>query len=178
LEQQVADRASIAFAVALAALFAWSLFQAQGFRAQARLFPMVIAGVGLALALLQIGIELRRRRVLSSSQSDSASVQEMATDVHPSAPAPGEGEIPPDVQRRRTSIMLAWIGGFTLAVWLLGFPIAVPIATFAYLKLGAGESWPLSAAFAVVFGASFWALFVHFVRVPFDDGVLLSLWPV
>jgi hypothetical protein len=176
----VADRGSIAFAVALAALFAWSLFQAQGFRAQARVFPMIIAGVGLAFALLQIGIELRRRRALASSDAGAAPVpeQEMATGVPSTASTLDEGGIPPDVQRRRTAIMLAWIGGFTLAVWLLGFPIAVPIATFAYLKLGAGESWPLSAAFAVVFGASFWALFVHFVRVPFDDGVLLSFWPV
>ena len=51
---------SKAFSVALVLLFAWALFEAQGFRAQARLFPVAIGVAGLALALLHLVVELRR----------------------------------------------------------------------------------------------------------------------
>jgi ABC-type sugar transport system permease subunit len=150
----------IGFSFALVALFAWSLFQAQAFRSQARLFPLVIGIVGVALALLQTGLEVRRRGALS-----------------PSSPSEDEDEIPAELRRRRTISILAWTAGFTLVVWLLGFTLAVPLATLAFVRFAGRESWLTSVIFAAVSGATFWALFVYAVRVPFDDGALFSLWP-
>lgn len=168
----MARNLGLAFSLSLVVLFAWTLFQAQNFRSQARLFPLIIGIVGLALALLQLGLELRRR-----DMSTAASPAGEARDGGGALPL-GEQQEPmsPELRRRRTAIILGWILGFTLTVWLLGFPLAVPVATLAYVRFGAGESWPVSAVFAGACGVLFYGLFVYVVHIPFDEGILQLLW--
>ncbi len=74
----------------------------------------------------------------------------------------------------RTLTISCWIFGFFVAIWLLGFPTAVPIATFLYLKVGAAEQWTISlilTAFAWLF---FYGLFIYLLHIPFPEGLLLS----
>ena len=162
--------AGVVFCLALAVLFAAALVAAQGFRAQARLFPTVIGIVGLALALLQLAMELRKQQApapgppaVAPFGSGEESVEGM------------EGEVPPEVLRRRTAALLAWVFGFAAAVWLVGFSAAVPLCTLAYLKVDARESWPTSIIFAAASGAVFYGLFEKAIRIPFDEGILITL---
>lgn len=155
------------FSLALVALFAGALVGAQGFRAQARLFPIVIAVAGLAIALVQVGQEVRRQR---SAAVGAGRVGEAGAEQ-----ADEDTEIPPEERRRRTAAILGWLLAFTAAIWLLGFPAAVPIAVGAYLKLGAGESWRASLVFALASGVLFYGLFVWAIRIPFEEGLLVAL---
>lgn len=156
-----------AFAGAIALLFLWALFEAQGFRAQARLFPVVIGVVGLLLVVVYLAGSVRQATPAAEPSADAFGA--------PEALAEPADAVPPAVRRRRTAAILAWTVGFALATWLLGFPLAVPLATFAYLKVGARESWVTSVVFAAVTGAVFYGLFVEIVHLPFEDGVLVSL---
>lgn len=178
------------FALALAALFAGTLVAAQNFRRQAQLFPIVIGVVGLSLAAAQVVQEVRRSRAPGDDLEDRV-------DLPPPHPSPGkEGEsavdmlaliadrepaeaepVPPEVLRRRTAAILGWILAFTLAIWFLGFSLAVPVATFAYLKVGARESWRVSGLFTVLLGVLFYVVFIQVVRIPFDEGMLFTLLP-
>jgi len=165
---------STAFSLALVLVFAWTLYEAQGFRAQARLFPVAIGVAGLALALLHLVLELRHRGEPAG-----------ASDGAPAAADAGEPDedelaetVPPEVRRRRTYAILGWVLAFSLATWLLGFPLAVPLMTLAYLRVGAGESARVSVIFAAVTGVVFYGLFVEVVRLPFDPGLLTSLLPI
>jgi hypothetical protein len=74
------------------------------------------------------------------------------------------------VARRRTAIAVAWIGGFFVLILLLGFPIAVPLLVFAYLKLQGKETWTFSAAFTLALWAAFYGLFDQLLHLPFPAG--------
>jgi hypothetical protein len=163
-----------AFSLALVLVFAWALFEAQGFRAQARLFPVAIGVAGLALALLHLALEFRRA---GASVGVGDGMPAGAAALAPDGGALAD-EVPPAVLRRRTYAILGWVLGFALAIWLLGFPLAVPLMTLAYLKLGAGESARVSVVYAVLAGVVFYGLFVELVRLPFEPGVLLDLLPL
>ena len=162
------NRFGLLFSLALVALFAGALVGAQGFRAQARLFPIVIAVAGLALALVQLGQEIRRQR-------SPAGNAERVGEAGPEEMQEQADQLPAEDQRRRTVAILGWLLAYVLAIWLLGFPLAVPILVGAYLKLGARESWLASAGFALACGAFFYGVFVRLIRIPFEDGVLFAL---
>ena len=151
---------SILFSVFLVVAFAWALFAAQGFRSQARLFPVVIGIVGLSLAVVQLVLDVRRR---AGGEVSGAGTAIDTLDL---------------VQaQRRTAIIIGWIIGFVIAVWLLGFFIAVPLLSLAYLRLTAREGWPVSLGYAAVSGIVFYGLFGIAVRIPFDAG-MLTYWLV
>ena len=64
--------------------------------------------------------------------------------------------------------------GRALAIWLLGFNSAVPIATFLYLKIGAHENWLISGLLAVILWVFFFGLFDNFLHLPFPEGLLVE----
>ena len=75
-------------------------------------------------------------------------------------------------------VSLTGVLAFALGTWLLGFPLAVPLMTLAYLKVGAGESTLVSLLFAAGSGIVFYGLFVEAVRIPFEPGLLVDLLPI
>jgi hypothetical protein len=165
----------IAFSVFVVLVVAWFVWQAagsgpfsppltRGWGQKSALFPLVIGIPTLALALLQLAMEVRGRR------ADKVPVT--PTTVAAAAAAP---DVPPELVRRRTAIILATTVGFVLATWLLGFEIAVPLVTLLYLKFGAGEKWRLSLILTAVAGISFYFIFVQGLSVPMPEGILISL---
>jgi hypothetical protein len=75
---------------------------------------------------------------------------------------------------RRTAVAIAWILGFSAAIVLLGFPLAVPLFVFLWLKLYGRESWTLSIVMtAAVFGV-FYGLFDLLLHLPFPAGWLFA----
>ena len=139
------------FTLIIVAFFAWTLWEAREWWFRARLFPWAIGFAGLALALLQL-------------MSDGAALVQSRR--------AGEGRKSNEkfaLARQRTLSMTGWILGFFAAIWLLGFPIAVPLTIFLYLK-GARERWPLSIALACLGWLAFYGLFDHLLHVPFPEG--------
>jgi hypothetical protein len=82
--------------------------------------------------------------------------------------------LPERVALRRTGIAAAWILGFFAAIVLLGFPVAVPLFVFLYLKLQGGEGWMLSIGVSAVVWALFYGLFDRLLHLPFPPGWLLG----
>ena len=135
-------------------VFAWALWQSRSFGVRAGLFPWAVCGPGLLLGLVQLTRDLSGRR------------ESPAPDAHGDA-AP---EVPPDVATRRRVAICAWIAGFWVAIWLVGFSLATLLMTFLYLRVSARERWLTAAlltafAFAVVYG-----LFEKALGVPFPSG--------
>jgi hypothetical protein len=95
-----------------------------------------------------------------------------------SSPQPGEAR---DFQLsigndtvRRTLVAAGWIFGFFAAVVLLGFPVAVPLFVFLYLKLQGRESWVVSIAMTAAVSGVFYGLFDLMLHLPFPAGWLLA----
>jgi hypothetical protein len=109
---------------------------------------------GILLGLVQLGRDLTGRR----ETRDEAE------------PGP---DVPPEVAKRRTIEICAWIVGFWVAIWLLGFAVATLVATFLYLKVGARERWPITVVLSAFCFAFVYGLFEKALGVPFPPGQLL-----
>ena len=59
----------------------------------------------------------------------------------PAGDADFSGEVPGDVARHRVITIFFWIAGFILAVYLIGFPLTVPLFMFFYLRFQSEASW-------------------------------------
>jgi hypothetical protein len=73
---------------------------------------------------------------------------------------------------RRILGAAAWMLGFFAAIALLGFPFAVPLFLFLYLRLQGGEGWILSISVTLAVWAVFYGLFDASLHLPFPAGWL------
>jgi hypothetical protein len=85
-----------------------------------------------------------------------------------------EPEVDPTLARQRTLSIMSWIVGFFLAIWAFGFVAASAIATFLYLKLGAGERWPITLAITAGCWLFFFGVFDYALQLPFPTGSILE----
>jgi hypothetical protein len=83
-------------------------------------------------------------------------------------------DVPEREALKRSAAGAGWILGFFAAIVLLGFPIAVPLFVFLYLKLQGRESWLFSAVFAGAVWLFFYGLFDQLLHLPFPSGWLLD----
>lgn len=81
-------------------------------------------------------------------------------------------EISPEETRRRTWVISAWVVGFFLSIWLLGFVWSSVVATFLYLKLGAREGLLISMVLTAVAYLFFGGIFDWLLHLPFPPGDL------
>jgi hypothetical protein len=148
------------FTLGIAAVAACAVASASAWPAKAALFPLVMGIPLLALALVQLVLDLRRR---------PATAEAPALDLAPAA------DVAPELARWRTLAIFAWMAGFIALVVLAGFPLAVPLFTFAYLALQDDVGWGLALALAAAAWAFFHAVFERLLRLPFEPG-LVQTW--
>ena len=145
----------VIFTLVILAGFGWGVWEAREWGFRASLFPWVIGFPGIVLALAQLEIDVtgflreRKARVLSAGAN-------------------------PEVVRRTLDIV-GWILGFFVSIWLLGFSISVPLCTFLFLKVGAGEKWFISVLLTLLGWASFYTVFEYSLGLPFPPGMLIEM---
>jgi hypothetical protein len=151
-------RLVLALVVALVAGYA--VYASLPWPRRAALFPRLI-GISLFLtALLEVFLNV------FSAESARAG---HAVDFEFSEP------IDAAVARKRTLAIFLWVIGFFVAILLLGFPIAVPLFVFVYLKLAGGESWTLSLAASFFSWVFIEGLFDRLLHIPMANGWLVAL---
>ncbi len=157
--------AQTAFAALIAGIFVYVVYEAKfgfgAFEPRAALFPWVIGVPGLALALYVL------------TKEALTSTREVKVEEAPLVEI--EPEIDPIVERHRTAAIGFWIVGFFVAIWILGFAPASAIATFLYLKFGAGERWPITVAVSVACWLFFFGVFDYALQLPFPQGALFDM---
>lgn len=144
----------------LIGVFAIAVLQTWPMPIQARLFPLTIASVAIPLLLWQLAVELSPRR--SRGQVDDSGVDFAATEVEKSLP----GQL-------RAAEFFAWLFGFTLALWGLGFRVAIPVFLFLIL-LRYREGARLAASFALAGWAVTHWVFGKTLNLPLPTG---AAWP-
>ena len=146
---------SLGLSAAIMLMAGYGIFAASAWPWKAALFPLVIGIPLFALAAAEALWTLLGRAATTSEI-------EVTLTTAPAA-------------RRRVLVVAAWILGFFAAVVLLGFPIAVPLFLFLYLKLQGGEGWVISIAVTVAVTAAFYGLFDALLHLPFPAGWLSEL---
>jgi hypothetical protein len=149
----MANRTSLALAVAIMALSAYGIYSALEWPLKAKLFPLVIAVPLFCLATAE-ALWVIFGKGDAASASDFKLSQDQA----------------PEVARRRTALAAAWIVGFFAMIVLFGFQIAVPLLVLAYLKLQGKEGWLFTLVFSAAVWACFYGLFDLLLHLHFPDG--------
>lgn len=81
----------------------------------------------------------------------------------------------PAVARRRMAQVWGWLLGLPVAIYLVGFSIAIPLVTFAYLKVQGREGWLLSIILAAAAYLFYYGLFENFLHIPTPRPYLFRL---
>lgn len=152
----------LTFALVLIAVFAYATVTAVSYPEGAKLFPLAIAIPSLVLAVALALISLRAR----------------GTIVAPRPPDPGDEALAPEERTRRTATIALWILGIFVAVYLLGFLVAIPVSASLYLRVAARESWPMSAGIAAVCWALVFGVFDRVLHLPLPPGELLRMFGI
>jgi putative tricarboxylic transport membrane protein len=147
------------FSFGMIVFFAMALWTALAWPPRARIFPFAIFGPVLILAIVNFINDLRRQPWTETIKQTMA-----------------EANLDEASFRKRTREILVWIVGFFLALWLLGFPLGIPLATFVYLRFAAREGWLTSVAVTLGAWAFIVGVFGYFLDFVFPEPALLNLW--
>ncbi len=145
------------FCFSVVALIAWALWEGRDWGLRPRLFPWAIGFPGLAMALLQLDLDITGV-IKSKAKAGLRSTEENTIAVV-----------------RRTVEITLWLLAIFVAIWLLGFPIAVPLSTLLYLKIAGKERWQITIILTLVAWLSFYGLFDYALHFSFPEGELF-LW--
>jgi hypothetical protein len=151
------SKASLALALGIMAISGYGVIAAWSWPWKAALFPLVIGIPVFCLAAAEVLWVL-----LGTTEHGGVKDFQMSHDL------PGNEVL------KRTGLAGGWIIGFFAAIVLLGFPLAVPLFVFLYLKLQGKEGWLLSAVFTAAVWLFFYGLFDRLLHLPFLDGWLLT----
>jgi putative tricarboxylic transport membrane protein len=149
------------FSIAAFIFFCVFVYQAQGWRMQARLYPWAIGIPMLILALIQVIMDLKGVKAKQSADATPMDFQ-FAQDIDPA------------IAKKRAITMFGWLLGFFVAIVLFGFPIAIPLMMFTYMRFQGKESWVLSIVLTVIAWFFFYGLFVKLLNLPFPEGVIIT----
>jgi hypothetical protein len=134
-----------------------AIYLAMDWPFNAALFPLSLAIPLLVLASIQLlQLWLGKEDIIESAAVDL----EFSSDV------------PPEIARRRVISAFAWITGFIVSVYLIGFPLTVPLFVCCYLRFESSlGALPTIAATAMTW-AMFYGLFQKLVHLQFEQGAL------
>ena len=152
-------RSALSFATACVAGYA--LYASSSWPFRTALFPRLIALSILVLALVELALSVWG----SEKEQEGHAMDFQLTD-----------NVEPGLARTRTIAIMIWTVGFLVLIVLVGFPLAVPIFIFAYLKLAGRESWTLTVALTTISWLSMEGLFTRLLHLPFPDGLIFGLW--
>jgi Tripartite tricarboxylate transporter TctB family len=148
------------FSLMLMVVAAYAVFAARHWSFKAALFPFA---TGIPLFLLAGTLFVLEFFGGDEDTGGPAVELELSTDVDPA------------VARRRIAGILTWIAGFIVLVFLVGFPVAVPLFIFFYLSLQSRVGWRLSFTLTGIAWLCFYGLFQWLLHLPFEEGFIQSM---
>ena len=152
-------RPAAIFSICALIFFIVFVYQAVGWRMQARLYPFAIGIPMIILAIIQVILDLKG---IEHKPDDNVTPMDFqATKT-----------VEPAIAFKRAVNMFSWFIAFFFGCWLVGFTITIPVIAFSYMYFHGKEKLWLSAtltAFALLF---YYTLFVRLLNLPFPDGAL------
>ncbi len=145
------------FIALLTFAFAFTLWQTFEWTSQAARLPRVITVVGLALIAIYLAFHLafpssERGRIMDIGRTLTGDTR--------------------NVLMMRTMKALGTTFGLVLAIWLIGFQIALPAYVFLYLVIFGHMRWWLAFVWLVIFLALIYGFFDEIIHIPWIDPVL------
>jgi hypothetical protein len=137
-----------------------TLFVAKDWPIRASIIIFLLGGVGVVLALIQLIIDFKAARVKESK------VLRPTFEVEAIRHQGSWGSLE----------IWAWLWGLFFAVHLIGFPIALPLFVFLYIK-SYGGSWLTAILLTVITWGFLYGIYDHLLHVPWPKPWLGFLLP-
>jgi Tripartite tricarboxylate transporter TctB family len=150
-------RGRVLFCIFLIIVAAHAIRSALQWNFKAALFPLAVSTPLLILTAIELF------RVITAKTE---------TDQVPSVDLDFSSDVSPEVASCRVAIGFSWIVGFIAAVYLIGFPLTVPVFIFFYLRFQGGVTWVGAIAVTAITWAGFYLVFQRLVHIPFEPGAL------
>lgn len=163
--------------VIMVVLFAFILIDGAGQPIQARLFPMTVGIVGLTLSIIQLLKEivvLVKRGRAHAVEGYTEEPEADSSDPSGASDFAITAEEKTKIGRLRAAEQFLWLGGLLLALWLIGFHVAVPLMVGLYL-LRHRESWIIIGGVSAGVAVVVWAVFDNLLNLPFPTGILVRM---
>jgi Tripartite tricarboxylate transporter TctB family len=145
------------FCVFLIAVASYAIFAATGWSFKTKLFPLAVSIPLLVLATVQFLL-----MILGKEETGEGA----AMDVDFST------DIAPEVVRHRVLSIFGWIIAFIALVYLIGFPLTVPLFIFLYLKFQSEVGWLGTVVITAATWGCFYLLFQSLVHIQFESGAI------
>ena len=150
-------KGSLVFCTFLIAIAAYAIFAATGWSFKTKLFPLAVSIPLIILLVIQLLLMIGGKE-----QTGERATMDIDFSI----------EVPSEVARRRVFGIFGWIVGFIALVYLLGFPLTVPLFIFLYLKFQSNIGWLSTIAITVVTWGCFYLLFQSLVHIQFEAGII------
>ena len=145
--------------VAIILLFSYIVVESSEMPIQAKMYPYTIGIIALLLLAYQLV-----REILPAAKTET---DKTGVDIDFTA------EESSKQGKRRALELFAWMYGFALLLWLIGFYTAAPLMVLAYM-LRHKETLVVTIALPLGTGIATWYIFGHLLHLPFPPGVLLE----
>jgi len=149
------------FGLAVALIGGYTLYASMNWPFKTALFPRLIGVPLLILAAVETALSVFGAE---KQREGPATDFQLTTDVEPA------------VARKRTLMIVGWTVGFFVLILAAGFPLAVPLFVFLYLKLEGKEGWLLTLSLTVAAGLFMQGVFNRLLHLPFPPGWIWSFW--
>ena len=157
------------FALAICLLSIWAVWEASEWDLQARLMPWMI---GIPTALFAGAVAVRELIAMVRTAKGDEAVSVADREIEKQILKDAEEAPDPKEERRRMAVIMGWIFGFALGIWLLGFHLGAPLATLLYLRIGCRERWSMTFILTIGVWLSIAALFDCTMHIFFTEGQL------
>ena len=147
----------VLFCIFLIAVAAYAIHSALGWSFKTRLFPLSVSIPLLVLATIQL-----LQVIFGKGETNEGAGLDLDF----------SSDVPPEVARRRVINTFSWIIAFIVSVYLIGFPLTVPLFIFFYLKFQSEVSWLYTIAATAITWGVFYTLFQWLVHIQFEPGAI------
>jgi hypothetical protein len=151
---------NIFFSLFLLALAGYVIYTASHWSFKTGFFPLAIAVPLMFLAVLHFALDLFGKPEAPAERLIDAAFS---------------NEVSPAEARRRALVTFSWIALFVALVYLVSFPLAVPLFLFLYLRLQSKVSWSYSMILTGLAWLAFYTLFERLIQLQFAPGEVQTL---
>jgi Tripartite tricarboxylate transporter TctB family len=150
-------RGNLLFSIFLILVAGYAALSASHWSFKTGFFPLAVSIPLLILVILNLVLEF-----VGGTKKASG----------PALDAEFTNDVAPEVARRRVIETFSWIAGFIALVFLVGFPVAVPLFLVSYLAIQSQVGWLLSVSLTAVTWGFFTFLFQRLLNLQFEAGVI------